>query len=193
LIVLWPRWVGRSLTWLSQMHWSSVTVSGIVSKHLLICLAWVVIFAVYGVCGTNRTLACRQSSAGLLIGCWPYFTPCPSRPWGFAQTWTTRLGKEKYLRFTVAIQAALRKITEYYDKTADSDASTLTMGLFKLASLHWYVITESLCQYLIPVRRCTISRNIGLMICRTMSRVTLRNGYVIMKLQRKTLLSLFDS
>jgi hypothetical protein len=52
------------------------------------------------------------------------------------KAWTTRLNKEKYLPFTVAIQAALRKITEYYDKTADSDAFILTMGLFNFASLH---------------------------------------------------------
>jgi len=38
--------------------------------------------------------------------------------------------------FTVAIQATLRKITKHYDKTADSDAFILTMGLFNLALLH---------------------------------------------------------
>ena len=50
------------------------------------------------------------------------------------KAWSARLCKDKYLPFTMALQAAIDKITEYYEKTADLDVFILAMGQFHLAS-----------------------------------------------------------
>jgi hypothetical protein len=51
--------------------------------------------------------------------------------------WAT---KEKYTPFKDALKAATAKLEEYYQKTAESDAHILTMGLlqnlFNVYSLH---------------------------------------------------------
>jgi hypothetical protein len=41
-----------------------------------------------------------------------------------------RARKDKYAPFEDALDAAAAKIAEYYEKTAESDAHLLAMGLF---------------------------------------------------------------
>ncbi|KAG6882036.1 hypothetical protein C0992_012912, partial [Termitomyces sp. T32_za158] len=42
--------------------------------------------------------------------------------------WNTRATKKKYELFTPALNAATRKLNEYYEKTADSNAHIIAMG-----------------------------------------------------------------
>ena len=43
------------------------------------------------------------------------------------KAWSTRLEREKYAEFTDALTAGIKKITEYYDKTAESPTYTFAM------------------------------------------------------------------
>jgi hypothetical protein len=43
------------------------------------------------------------------------------------KAWSTRLTRAKYQDFVPALEAGLEKITEYYERTADSDAYTFVM------------------------------------------------------------------
>ena len=54
------------------------------------------------------------------------------------KAWSAQLGKDKYFPFMAALKAAIAKIAEYYDKTAESDAFIPAMG--SLQSLHYFLL-----------------------------------------------------
>ena len=45
------------------------------------------------------------------------------------KAWSSRRAHVKYLGFIAALDAGLAKITQYYDRTADSDAYTFAMRM----------------------------------------------------------------
>jgi hypothetical protein len=51
------------------------------------------------------------------------------------KAWSTRRDKIKYSDFTHPLTQAINKITEYYEKSAESDAFILAMGKFVIISV----------------------------------------------------------
>jgi hypothetical protein len=54
------------------------------------------------------------------------------------KAWNSRSQKPKYEDFWNALDAATAKISEYYEKTADSDAFIFAMGKVFLSALFLY-------------------------------------------------------
>jgi hypothetical protein len=50
------------------------------------------------------------------------------------KNWTDRAAKDKYKRFQPALNAAIGKVEEYYDKTANSDAYNMSMRMSTFAT-----------------------------------------------------------
>jgi hypothetical protein len=51
------------------------------------------------------------------------------------KAWSSRVERPKYADFTDALQAGIDKISEYYEKAADSDAYVFAMRTFCFLSI----------------------------------------------------------
>lgn len=82
------------------------------------------------------------------------------------KAWTTRLSREKYSDFFPALQAGLRKIEEYYNRTAECDIYTFAMCCvpFLQVAFHTPAHNFTMFQCSTPPKRRSTFGSIGVLI-----------------------------
>jgi len=75
------------------------------------------------------------------------------------KAWSSRAKRPKYQDFAEALNAAVEKIEEYYEKTSTSHMYTLVMCEYSFfISIDMFIVLH---QCLIPRKKWIVSRNIG--------------------------------
>ena len=82
------------------------------------------------------------------------------------KAWSSRAKRPKYQVFAEALQAGCLKIDEYYERTTNSPAYIIAMGMSLFIS---WSTSSNACQYWIRDRSWDISRSIGRWTCKQMS------------------------